>query len=418
MHRFLMALTLLLGVLLSAGGARADQGGVASETFTLQLGDFTSPAQLDYPAGKDGPFPTVVLYHGGCDCDRDEAFTNPDGSVQSRIFKDITDALVPRGFAVLRYNKRYVNGPGNVDPKFGQVTLAENVADAEAALAAARANPRVDQAKIYLYGWSEGTQIASAIAAKAPGIAGLVLQGPVAVGFVEGGLAQLESKIQFAASFSGGNTITAEGLKQALAQTNGWWASDFVDTSKTDGVAVNPYFDDNKDGVLDIATEVRPKLRAFLESQIAAGGYLGELAAFPTVADQAAKLRMPVLVLHGANDALTPRDTVVKLDPLFAGRPYTRKEYPGLGHSLGPTTSLIDMAGQFKPIAAEPLADLAGWLEARATTPARLPNTGGAEPNLWLLTLLGAGAIAAGLFLMFRSAHQDDAQSRTTTLSE
>lgn len=73
MTRYLLALLLLLVGLLPAS-TYAQQSSVVSEPFTLQLGDFTSPAQLDYPAGQTGPFPTVILYHGGCYCDRDEAF--------------------------------------------------------------------------------------------------------------------------------------------------------------------------------------------------------------------------------------------------------------------------------------------------------------------------------------------------------
>lgn len=402
MRRYLLVLTLLFASLLSTA-VHAQGSGVASETFTLPFGDFTSQAQLDYPSDRSGPFPTVILYHGGCDCDRDEAFTNSDGSVQSTIFKDIAQYLAPRGYAVLRYNKRYVNGPGNVDPKFGSVKLADTLADAQAVLAAARANKRVDSNRIYLYGWSEGTQIASAIAAKDGKLAGLILQGPVAAGFREMVLAQLESKIKFAESFSGNGTITADGLTKALAQTNGWWAYDFVDTAKTDGMAVNPFFDDNKDGVLDIEHEVRPKLAAFVDSQIAGGGPIADIVAFPSVADQAAKLRLPLLVLNGSTDALTPPQIVAKLDALFTGRDYTRKEYPGLGHSLGTATSNIDMAGQFRPIGTVPLADLATWLDGRSVTPASLPRTG--ESSLPMLPLVAFTVLMGliGLWLGWRA---------------
>lgn len=274
---------------------------------------------------------------------------------------------------MLRYNKRYINGPGKVDPKVDTVKMADTLADARTALVAARTNKRVDPDRIYLYGWSEGTQIASAVAAEDRKIAGLILQGPVAVGFREGTLASLDSKIKFAESFSSAGKITAEGLTKALAQTNGWWAYDLVDTAKTDGIVVNPFFDDNKDGVLDIEHEVRANLAAFVESQIAGGGIIGDIAAFPSVADQASKLRLPMLVLNGTQDALTPPPTVAKLYALFAGGSYTRKEYPGLGHSLGTAASDIDIAGQFRPIDAAPLNDLTAWLGARTASTVQPP---------------------------------------------
>lgn len=394
MPRLFMALvvTALLAALPSPLMA---QGAVASDSFTLQLGDFTSQAQLDYPAGQSGPFPTVVLLHGGCDCDRDEAFTNSDGSVQSTIFKDIAQYLASRGFAVLRFNKRYVNGPGQVDPKFSQVKLADTLADAQVALAAARANQRVDASRIFLYGWSEGSVIASAIAAEDGGLAGLILQGPVALSYRDTFLGQLiDSKLPFAASFTSNGAITSESLGAAFAQPNGWWAGDFADPSVQDKLVVNPFFDSNKDGVLDIEAEVRPQLAAYADSLVAPNGPLAEQGVTATVGQRTAKLKLPVLVLHGQNDGLTPPQQIVTLDAAFAGNAaYTRKEYPGLGHSLGASQSLIDTAGQFTPIAQQPLADTAAWLAAHSAAPAALPRTGEAAPNLWPLAALVAAAL-------------------------
>jgi dienelactone hydrolase len=395
----------LLAVLATLGhwapSARAAQGGIASEELTLQLGDFTSRAVLDYPADRAGPFPTLVMYHGGCACDRDEAFGDQNG-IQSTNYKTIAQALVPQGFAVLRYNKRYVEGPGQFDgAKLAQVKLADTLADARVALAAARANPRVDPRRVFVYGWSEGAKIASAVAATELGLAGLIVQGPDVGSDREVTLAQLrEVNLPFAASFVRDGRLTAASLTQALSAPNGWFAADFIDQTKTDGVAVNPFFDANKDGVLDIASEVTPRLEAYVDARLAPGGNLADYASLPSIAERAAALTLPVLVLHGANDGLALARLVRGLDNQFAGRAdYTRKEYPGLGHSLGSASSVIDTGGQFAPIAAEPLADLAAWLGAQAARPAALPKTGGETVPLVALVLLGGLVSAAGLAL-------------------
>ena len=373
----------------------------AVETFTLQFGDFTSKAQLEYPANQPGPFPTVVMIHGGCPCDLNETFPNPDGSTQSTIFKDIAEHLVGQGIAVLRYNKRYVTSSTEVDfAKFSQVKLADTQADAQLVLDAARHNARVDTGRIFLYGWSEGSQIASAIAAKDKALAGLILQGASTRSDRESMIEDYTLvRLPYALSFAPDGKLTSDTLAKAQATTNGWMVGDFVDASVTDHVAVNPFFDTNKDGALDPEAEVKPQLGAFIDTQRAPGGPLADFAAYPTVTQLAPQLALPVLALQGENDALSRFADTALLGPAFVGnRDYILKHYAGLGHSLGKAASLLD--DLFRPIAAQPLADLSAWVAAHAgVAPTALPRTGGdtAWGPLVLLALavLGFGAALA-----------------------
>ena len=68
----------------------------------------------------------------------------------------IAEGLSERGFAVVRYNKRHVFGPNRADfMRFYQLSLDDFRADAEAVVEAAKAHPRVDGERLFLYGWSE-----------------------------------------------------------------------------------------------------------------------------------------------------------------------------------------------------------------------------------------------------------------------
>lgn len=75
-------------------------------------------------------------------------------------FRPIAQALSRRGYAVLRYNKRGVVGPGPVlsdDPALTDLDgyFTRLLADAEVALAFAADQPQVDPEQIYLLGHSE-----------------------------------------------------------------------------------------------------------------------------------------------------------------------------------------------------------------------------------------------------------------------
>jgi uncharacterized protein len=85
--------------------------------------------------------------------------------------------------------------------------------------------------------------------------------------------------------------------------------------------------------------------------------------ALPTVTAQAPALRLPVLILQGANDANVPPWGAQLLASALArggNRDHLLKLYPGLGHALGPAASVI--ADNVRPIAPAPLVDLATWL--------------------------------------------------------
>lgn len=152
-------------------------GGLAqAEGFKVQLGDFQSEGQIDLPKGE-GPFPGVLLLHAGYPSDMDGTFS--DRGEVSRNLKDTASFLVGKGFAVIRYNKRYVSSATQVDQaRYSRLKLNDFVEDAKAVLALLAANPKVDKDHLFAVGWSEGAMVAVQLGLQVESLRGVVLEGP------------------------------------------------------------------------------------------------------------------------------------------------------------------------------------------------------------------------------------------------
>ncbi len=155
-----------------APAAPADDAGFSEQELSIGEGDAALPATLALPAGE-GPFPAVVLVHGSGPHDRNET-VGPN-----RPFLDIARGLAAQGVAVLRYEKRSKAHPeAYVAP--GSLTIdSETTDDAVAALATLAAQPRVDPARVFVLGHSQGGMMAPRIASRSIDagvpVAGLVL---------------------------------------------------------------------------------------------------------------------------------------------------------------------------------------------------------------------------------------------------
>lgn len=369
-----LALALLPTLPAHAGGYTAR---VASEMLRINFGDFQSRAALTYPAGIAGGSPTLILIPGSGLEDMDADICAGTSSVPlSHNFLDIARYLTPRGFAVLRYNKHYVTGPchGDLQAFYSKLDLQQMLADAEQVLRTAEANPHVDRHRIFLYGWSEGSTIAAALAARHPEIAGLIVQGPVATPWRAVFRYQVtDVGVPYLRMFAPDGRVTDRTLLQAERGSGGLVARSVViyleeprrkDEEGEEPPEINPYLDTNHDGAIEIDTEFLPVLDDELDLLFSSQGpyYIYSAArALPTVTAQAPRLHLPVLILQGANDSNVPASGARVLNAALATNPdHALRIYPGLGHSLGPATSPID--DDFRPIAPAPLADLAAWL--------------------------------------------------------
>lgn len=378
MRKALVTLTLALSAFASAGGAGAPppttSGGIERVNTTLNLGDFTTNAQWTYPAGASQKLPAVLLIHGSTPADMDFTVTGPDGKVLSHIFGDLAQSLSTQGVSVLRYNKRYVSGPGKVDyQKFYAADLNTFLTDAQTALNAMKANPRVDPKRIFVYGWSEGSTVAAALVRNNPDVAGLILHGPVTLPWAELFDKQLtDVQVPYLKQVVP-NGLTNANLMQAMSGPGGMLARQApMFAMNPEGIAtgkyeLNPTLDQNKNGVVELDTEFLPGARFALKFLMdSPQGFLNMYSparALPVTTAQAAFIKVPVLVLQGANDASTPAKYLPVLTDALKknGVQTTVKVYPGLGHSLGKTPSII--LDNFQPIEAQPMNDTAAWIK-------------------------------------------------------
>ncbi|NLN29091.1 MAG: alpha/beta hydrolase [Firmicutes bacterium] len=367
----------------SAGaGTAASAEAIVREPFTVDLGGFAARGELTYPADAGGPVPAVILVHGSGLVDMDHAVVTVDymtgrQQILSANFADIAEFLSASGYAVLRYNKRYVNGPGDGDylRYSTQVTLQTMADDVRTVIEFAKGHPAVDSSRLYLYGWSEGSTVAAHVAAEESGLAGLILQTPVVLPWRENFAFQMyEVGVPFLRSRLPSGLLTDSDLFPLLLGEGGVVAKSILNyivdpvAAQLGRITLNAALDIDQDGALSIDREIVPSLGFILDSAFGEMGYFRIYAddvALPVLSDQVDRLKLPVLILQGAHDANTPAYGAEELAAALqaAGVDVTFHLYEGLGHSLGLAESLL--ADNFAPIAAQPLQDLLAWLDSR-----------------------------------------------------
>lgn len=370
----------------TVGTALAEDPRIKRDDFTVEFGDFPSHAQITYPASGAGPFPTVVLIPGSGPYDLD--FTILDrttGQVKSHILRDIADALTLDGYAVVRYNKHYVTGPNDqnsaaVYQQYNTLTLQQLVSDATTVYQAALRNPKVDTKRVALYGWSEGTTVATQLAVAHPEIAGLILQGLVAGTMAETFAYQdLTLGVGFLRDVVDANKdgmVTLDEIGAAFRAHHGTvlgyvalMTLDLTATTTGGAPKLNAQVDTNGDGRLDIAGEIVPYWqRVFANFDKDTGPYAATYApskALPAIVASVPNYKGSVLILQGAHDANVDPNGAKRVDDALAAgaSDHTLLTYPGLGHSLGVAASTD--TDDFQPIAVQPLNDTKAWLDKR-----------------------------------------------------
>lgn len=120
--------------------------------------------------------PAVLLIAGSGPLDRDE-HVGPNA-----FFADLAADLDAAGYAVLRYDKRGVGKSTTAVPR-ADVVRRNFIDDAESALAVLEADKRIDPKRIFIFGHSEGGELAMAVAAERREVRGLVLAAPLPAGY-------------------------------------------------------------------------------------------------------------------------------------------------------------------------------------------------------------------------------------------
>lgn len=141
---------------------------------------------IDYPETKEVSR-AVVLIHGSGPQDMNEDLSEISApGTKNLFFVDVSSALVGKGFAVVRYNKRAYQWKkaAKKDPSFVNSSKYKKYAAnplkhfiEDAASFARLAAKTFPKAKVYLLGHSEGTYVALQVADKTPAVAGVALVG-------------------------------------------------------------------------------------------------------------------------------------------------------------------------------------------------------------------------------------------------
>jgi uncharacterized protein len=363
----LIVMTLVLGQGSVQGSVQGSgqSSSLNRKDFTVQLGNFSAKGQITYPAGKAGPFPTVLLIHGSTPMDMNATIQSGD-QVASRIFLQLAETLSAQGFAVVRYNKRFVSAPGQVDTAaFYKLRLQDFLADARSVIEMARRDPLLDS-RLFVYGWSEGSVIAAQIALTDPNVRGLIVQGPVVHSFSNTFNQQVRRvALPYLQRFALEGRLDLTRAQQATRGAAGLLARSmayYLFDPNSNQSKLNPFMDKNKDGWLDLKTEIQPVWEYVFQDSPATLGLYSSALGLPTLLEVAPKLSVPILMLQGENDANTYADGARDLESALSKHPdRTLKLYSGLGHSLGAAKDVID--DRFRPMEAKPLEDVSNWLQ-------------------------------------------------------
>jgi dienelactone hydrolase len=249
--------------------SKADYSAPANAPYTAEEvrvtapGGYTLAGTLTMPKAAAGPVPAVVTITGSGLEDRDEALPIAPGY---RPFRQIADTLGRRGIAVLRLDDR---GFGESTGNAATATSADFADDIRAALEYLRTRKDIDPRRLFLVGHSEGGVIAPMIAATDPSLRGIVLMA----GSARKGIDVVRGQVRYLAS---------------------------LDTSLTparrDSVVTAQY------AALDSSVAHQPWMRFF--------------ATYDPITT-AKRVRVPVLVLQGANDKQVTPDQARMLGDAF-----------------------------------------------------------------------------------------------------
>ncbi len=339
---------------------------VKENDLTIRLGDFASKAQLTVPAEGQAPFPGVLLVHPSGPTDMNLTILDDAGNIKAENFKVLAEHLSANGFAVMRYNKRYIKRYDDYDrEKYRTLWGPTLLQDVKTVLAEMRAHPLVDSGQIFIYAASQGTRIVPTLALSDPLIKGLILQGPV----IKHSRTRHRPEffrnvmIPYLKEHCRDGLVTEECLSKARNGSSGAMLKAFLGffgNFETDDMPVlNSELDLNSDGKIDLDEEVNIALEKM--EQDTSRPYI-----LKTILELAPELKTPLLILQGESDAMISVEMVETLTRALGdnGHPdYTLKLYAKLGHTLGYAERRVD--DDMRQIAGAPLADATAWIKER-----------------------------------------------------
>jgi len=296
---------------------------------------------LTLPANIEGKIPAVVLVHGS-------GPGNMDGvplalSTPNTPFKDIAEYLSLNGIAAIRYDKRtFTHGTKMLTELGGSLTVfEETIEDAILAAELLRADPRIDENRVYILGHSLGGMLAPRIHAMGGNFAGLILFAGSPRSLIEilGDQQLLIAK------------ETMEG--EALAEVIALFESGIIAEQTAEILALS---DDEAKAVIDPSG--------------ASLYYYKDLLINPA-SNFIKDITVPFLVMHADNDlqVFTDKDFAMYKELLGDRDNVTFKLYEGLNHFFmpGTVTNIVDILDEYMikaNVDEQVLRDIVAWIRA------------------------------------------------------
>jgi pimeloyl-ACP methyl ester carboxylesterase len=353
-------------VLLFSGAAFAESAPLRVKSFD----GFALDALATNPPGlSDAEVKRVaVLIHGSGAQSMDEDLSSASKPGTTNLFfVDLTKALVAKGIATVRYNKRSYQMKllAAKDPdimksaaakSYGAKPLTTLISDAR--FFVAWAHKRYPNARVYLLGHSEGSYVALQEAKDDPTVSGVGLIGFFAqtldTALVE--QAVYRNVADFDALDKNGDGELDESELAGDAPLQKLLRSQLA------------LLDVNQDGKLQRSEFMAGNYASFLEDDPAAHirEYRLEEAALPRPAEILRKAEFPISIFQGEWDNQTPA-YVAKAAQILNNARWSKPDlsfhyFPKLGHALDPRDSYRDIV--FRPIDPEAASALAAALDA------------------------------------------------------
>ena len=314
------------------------------QDVTIRSGDVTLAGTLTLPKGK-GPFPAVVLLHGG--------------GPQDRNFLWVAPFFAEHGVAVLAYDKR---GAGRSTGDWRNATSRDLAGDAIAAVDLLRSRANIDPGRIGLYGSSNGGWVAPLAATLAPDrIAFIVARSASGLPERKNIVYEVEGDLRQAGF---GDDVVNEVRNLhirdiQLLRTNGAGWNDF--RTQLASVAGQPWFRLTRlPADLEPMNDAnRPGIERWIASQKRAWVEPGDLWE---------RISCPVLVQIGTRDRLVPPGPSRDLITAGLTRAHNRNAevrlYQGGDHGLfeSPSGFMSDI-GKVTRLTPGYLTDLSAWID-------------------------------------------------------
>jgi len=300
---------------------------------------FPLNAVISMPDGIVEPVPAVVIVHGSGAHDMDGTF------FENKPYRDIAEFLAMSGIAVIRHDKRNFTHGVRLSVEYGDsfTVWQEVIEDAILAAELLRADPLIDENRIFIIGHSLGGTLAPRIHLLGGNFAGLILMAATPRNLLDVFVEQITASAY-------------AGLEEGLID----------EAEKAEALAQIAELAELFDSIADMTLE---EARETHIPALASSAYYWQDLLIHSFAGFAENVTAPILVMQGGSDFQVLADVdFVLLQEIFAGHSdVTFKLYDGLNHMFMHTAAMnfVQHAESMQRqgyIDTQVLHDIADWI--------------------------------------------------------